>query len=166
METSPAIGVAPVHLEASRRQLTPGQLVILKGVHERFSRTGPVCRQDLEAELQIVLAILADVDRAYEELRHRVDSWSGPITRKVHLRGQLEKLHKRDREKWCARLAHLHNRITDLTTLPGLITKVSGDHVPLAALRVTGTDLGNAEASAGAVSAYPLRAPKTACSGL
>jgi hypothetical protein len=100
--------------------LPQGELVILKAVQERFRRHAPVCPHDLQAELQMTLAILSDVDQAYEQLRNRVDSWSGPMNRKTHLRCELEKLHRRDREKWSARLARLHNRITDLTTLRGL----------------------------------------------
>jgi len=100
-------------------------VVMFKPPHESLRRDAPVSRQDLEAELEMTLAILADFERAYEQLRKRVDNWSGPIKRKEHLRGQLEKLHRRDREEWCTRLAHLHNRITDLITLPRLTTGVA-----------------------------------------
>jgi hypothetical protein len=114
------IGVTPVRSEVSHDQLTQAGVVMLKVVHEPSRRHAPVSTHDLEAELQMTLAILSDLDCAYERLRNRVDSWSGPIKRREHLRVQLERFHRRDREKWCARLAHLHNRITDLMTFPRL----------------------------------------------
>ena len=114
-----------MRLEVGRDQLTHSGVVMFKPVDEPPRRHAPVSPHDLEAELQMTLAILADVERAYEQLRKRVDSWSGPLKRKEHLRGHLEKLHRRDREKWCTRLAHLHNRITDLMTLPRLTTGVT-----------------------------------------
>jgi hypothetical protein len=80
-----------VRSEVGHDQLTKAGVVILKVVHEPSRRHAPVSPHDLEAELQMTLAILSDIDRAYEQLRNRVHSWSGPTKRKEHLSSQLEK---------------------------------------------------------------------------
>ena len=67
----------------------------------------PVLFEDLEGAIQDTLALLADLDRSYEQRREAIKKSSMPIVQKKRLRS----LHRRDRQPLVLRLADFHYRM-------------------------------------------------------
>ena len=81
----------------------------------RTAPEAPVYSNDLENALQETLAMLADVELAYEKHRKMLDRWSGSAAQKARLSAELERLYQRDRQPLVMRLADLHERIRRVT---------------------------------------------------
>jgi len=75
----------------------------------------PLYPDDIEGALQDALAILADIDCAYDERRSALWMWSGPQAEKISLLSQIDKLHRQEREPYVKRLAELHGRAMSVT---------------------------------------------------
>ena len=88
-----------------------------KTLHEpsRTTADAPFYPTDLEDALQETLAILADVELAYDKHRAMLDRWSGSAAQKARLSAELERLYQRDRQPLVMRLADLHERIRRVT---------------------------------------------------
>lgn len=71
----------------------------------------PVFPEDLEARIQDTLALLADVDRAYEQRREAIKQTFGSLVQKKRLRAEVDSLHRSAREPLVLRLADLHYRM-------------------------------------------------------
>jgi hypothetical protein len=72
----------------------------------------PSDRGALTAEMQRVLAVLADVEACYESDRECLKGWSGPEAIKMRLVEHLDAHHAQEREPLVQRLADLHQQIT------------------------------------------------------
>jgi hypothetical protein len=75
----------------------------------------PVYPEDVEAAIQETLAILADVDRDYDQRREAIKKSSISIVQKKRLRVEVDGLHRKDREPLVLRLADLHYRLVRAT---------------------------------------------------
>ena len=80
----------------------------------------PSDRGALTAEMQRVLAVLADVEACYESDRECLKGWSGPEAIKVRLVEHLDAHHAQAREPLVQRLADLHRQITMASIIQGL----------------------------------------------
>jgi hypothetical protein len=76
-------------------------------------RQPPLYPGDLEGAIQDTLAVLADIDYAYDERRSAIWMWSGPHVET--LLKQVDELHRREREPYVRRLEELHGRAMSLT---------------------------------------------------
>jgi hypothetical protein len=72
----------------------------------------PSDRGALTAEMQRVLAVLADVEACYESDRECLKGWSGPEAIRARLVEHLDAHHAQAREPLVQRLANLHQQIT------------------------------------------------------
>ena len=59
----------------------------------------PIYSDDLLADWQRTLAVLADIETRYEMERDYLESWSGPAEVKDHLLAELEQCHWANRER-------------------------------------------------------------------
>jgi hypothetical protein len=75
----------------------------------------PLYPDDLEGAIQDTLATLADIDCAYDERRSALWEWSGPQADKMRLLGEVDSLHRQEREPYVKRLAELHGRMVSMT---------------------------------------------------
>ena len=75
----------------------------------------PTYPADLTPALQATLAILADLDRQHEEMRLKLERWSGPEAIKQRFFEQLEARHQCERKPVVQRLAELQERIKSAT---------------------------------------------------
>ncbi len=71
----------------------------------------PTDPADLPPALQETLAILADLDSQHEEIRLKLERWSGPEAIKQQFFAQLEARHHREREAYVHWLAEFQARI-------------------------------------------------------
>jgi hypothetical protein len=88
--------------------------IMAKTVHAAFPThqlsTAPVHCDDLEEALQNTLAMLADVDHAYEQRRTLLEKRSMSLGQRKRVHEEINKLHQKDREPLVLRLADLHYR--------------------------------------------------------
>jgi hypothetical protein len=70
----------------------------------------PVLPEDIETAIRDTLAMLAEVDRTYQQRRDAIRRSAASIVQKKHLRGDVDRLHRKDREAYVLRLADLHYR--------------------------------------------------------
>jgi len=77
----------------------------------------PTYPADLTPALQATLAILADLDRQHEEMRLKLERWSGPEAIKQRFFEQLEARHQCERKPVVQHLAALHARIRSMLAL-------------------------------------------------
>jgi hypothetical protein len=82
---------------------------------EIAANSPPLYPDDIEGAIQDTLAILADIDCAFDERRSAVWMSSGPQTEKLALLNQIDMLHRQERERHVKRLADLYGRIQSLT---------------------------------------------------
>jgi hypothetical protein len=54
--------------------------------------------------------MLADVDRTYQQRRDAIKKSATPIVQKKHLRAEVDRLYRRDREPYVLTLTDLHYR--------------------------------------------------------
>ncbi len=77
----------------------------------------PTCSVDLTSALKETLAILAALDSQHQEMRHKLEHWSGPESIKQRFSEQLEARHQCERKPLVQRLADLHARIRGMLDL-------------------------------------------------
>jgi hypothetical protein len=77
----------------------------------------PWYSDDLLPELQVMLAILADIEMQFQADRERLDTWAGPEAIKTEFAAQLEERRQQAREPYLQRLADLHDRMIRIMTL-------------------------------------------------
>ena len=86
------------------------QRIFFRPDPETASDPPPLCPDDIEGALQDTLAILADIDSAYDERRSAVTVYPGTAFEKRGLLNQIDALHRQEREPYVKRLADLHQR--------------------------------------------------------
>jgi hypothetical protein len=88
--------------------------------HNVLSRKSDDCAKasyldELDAALQITIAILTDVDRAYRRRRVAIDHSAMSQVGRMRLLDEVDDLQRRDREPWILTLADLYAEISRMT---------------------------------------------------
>ena len=77
----------------------------------------PIYPDNVEGAIQHILAVLADIDCAYDEQRRAVRGRSGPRHKKVRWLSEIDVLHRQQREPYVKHLAELHRQAMSITLL-------------------------------------------------
>ena len=84
---------------------------------EAVGNAPPLYPDDIDGAIQDAVAILADIDCAYDERRGALWAWSGPQAEKVRLLSEIDAQHRQEREPYVKRLAELHRQAMSVTLL-------------------------------------------------
>jgi hypothetical protein len=74
----------------------------------------PTCSVALTSALKDTLALLAAIDSQHQEMRHKLERWTGPESIKQRFFEQLEARHQHERKPLVQRLADLQARIRSM----------------------------------------------------